>query len=1005
MGRTKVVGVGLSVVICVLLLPARTSAQATTTSGIAGVARDASGGILPGVTVEAASPALIEKVRTVVTDGDGRYNITDLRPGTYVVTFTLPGFSTFVRDGIVLSAGFTATINADMRVGAVEETITVTGESPLVDTQSARRQTVISSELLNVLPSSVKNLNNLVTLTPGFRGNEGFDITGGYTGQVGGTYHGKGGTKVNFDGMSIQHSLGNQGYNQNQETVQETVLSTSGITAETNADGVQINLVPKEGGNIFSGSVHGLYSGEGLQSNNLNDALRAAGLLSVTSVNWVFDAGASLGGPIMEDRLWFFGSYRQWGNERGAAGKFYNATQGTTFYTPDYSRPAYGHEWMESKAVRVTWMVTPRNKINGFADHQRDCHCPANTGSGSVNAPEAFFSYQLSPAGLYQLTWNSPVTSRLLFEAGVGVVHGSWPQYTQPEVRPGDISMLEETTGVRFNSTAFNRFIQHVPRFSQRGSMSYVTGSHSFKAGFQLEESKSDVGTEVTGNVNYNVRNGVPVGITQWATPYIAYERNKDFGFFVQDQWTVRRLTLNYGMRLEYFHGYIPEQHVPATPNGWVPERNFAAVKNVPKWWDANPRVGVAYDLFGDGRTAIKAALGRFVDKTSVTVTQAINPITASINMVNRSWNDANGNLIPDCDLANRAANGECGAMANQSFGGTRVTTNYADDMIKGWGARGYNWDVTTELQHQLTNAVSVSAGYYRNWYGNRTVTDNTLVGPSDFDTFCVTAPMDSRLPSGGGYQVCGLADVKPAKFGQVNSVVTQASNFGQQAFVNDFFNVTVNTRLGSGIVFGGGVDTGRTVNDQCFDVDSPGAVATALVPTALVTAQIGAGVFATPNPHTTTTINGQRTCRTVLPFRGQTQVKAFGSYPLPYDFVVSAIFQNIAGPQVTAEYSAPTAQIAPSLGRDLAGGVRTTVVPLVVPGTMFGDRMTRLDLRVGKRVRLNERVTLQGNLNVFNVFNGAAVHVLNTTYGSNWQVPSRTQDGRMVQFSGTLTY
>jgi len=185
MPRASVVGVILSVITCVLLLPRAASAQATTASGIAGVVRDVSGGVLPGATVEAASPVLIEKVRTVVTDGDGRYNITDLRPGTYVVTFTLAGFSVFVREGIVLSAGFTATVNADMRLGTLEETIRVTGDSPLVDTQTARRQTVISSDLLNVLPSSVKNLNNLVTLTPGFKGNEGFDITGGYTGQVG----------------------------------------------------------------------------------------------------------------------------------------------------------------------------------------------------------------------------------------------------------------------------------------------------------------------------------------------------------------------------------------------------------------------------------------------------------------------------------------------------------------------------------------------------------------------------------------------------------------------------------------------------------------------------------------------------------------------------------------------------------------------------------------------------------------------------------------------------
>src|SRR3989441_1099678 len=266
MVRASVVGFGLSVIVCALLLPRAASAQQATASGIAGLVRDTSGAVLPGVTVEAASPALIEKVRTVVTDSEGRYNIVDLRPGTYVVTFTLTGFSTLKREGIELSAGFTAPVNVELKVGALEETVTVTGASPLVDTRNARKQTVVSSDLLNVLPSSVKNLNNLVTLTPGFRGNEGFDITGGYTGQVGGSYHGKSGQIVTFDGMGIQHSQGNQGYNQNQETVQETVLSTSGISADTNADSVLINLVPKEGGNSFRGGATGLYSGQSLQS-------------------------------------------------------------------------------------------------------------------------------------------------------------------------------------------------------------------------------------------------------------------------------------------------------------------------------------------------------------------------------------------------------------------------------------------------------------------------------------------------------------------------------------------------------------------------------------------------------------------------------------------------------------------------------------------------------------------------------------------------------------------
>ncbi len=492
MVRATVVGVALAM--CTLLVPRAALAQQAAASGIAGVVKDASGAVLPGVTVEAASPALIEKVRTVVTDGEGRFNIVDLRPGAYTVTFSITGFTSFRRDGIELTSGFTATLNVDMKVGALTETVTVSGEAPLVDTRNARKQTIVSSDLLNALPSSVKNLNNLVALTPGFRGNEGFDVTGAYTGQIGGTYHGKGGTNVQFDGMGIQHASGNQGYNANAETVQELAMTTSGISADSNADGAIVNMIPREGGNTFKGGATGLYSNKSLMSDNLSDELIARGLKSVNALNYIYDAGFTLGGPIKKDRLWFFVSFREWGNERQAANKFYNATQHTPFYTPDLTRPAFAKEWYESKAVRLTWRASEKNKFNVFADPQRDCHCPALTASGSLNAPEAFFSYHLKPAGLYQVTWSAPVTNKLLLEAGIGRADGSWPIYRQPEVTPDDISITEQSTGMRYNSgtPTFGPLYytqQLVPRFSERFSASYITGGHTFKAGMQLEQS------------------------------------------------------------------------------------------------------------------------------------------------------------------------------------------------------------------------------------------------------------------------------------------------------------------------------------------------------------------------------------------------------------------------------------------------------------------------------------------------------------------------------------
>ena len=216
-------------------------------------------------------------------------------------------------------------------------------------------------------------------------------------------------------------------------------------------------------------------------SDNLSDELIARGLKSVNRLNYIYDAGFTLGGPIMKDRLWFYGSFREWGNKRQAANKFYNATQHTPFYTPDLSRPAFAKEWYESKAIRLTWRATEKNKFNFFADPQRDCHCPALTASGSVNAPEAFFSYNLKPAGLYQITWSSPLTNKLLLEAGAGRADGSWPIYRQPEVTRDDVSIVEQSTGMRYNSgtPTFGPLYyttQLVPRFSQRFSASYVTG-------------------------------------------------------------------------------------------------------------------------------------------------------------------------------------------------------------------------------------------------------------------------------------------------------------------------------------------------------------------------------------------------------------------------------------------------------------------------------------------------------------------------------------------------
>ncbi len=998
------------------------AAFAQEASGIAGVARDPSGAVLPGVTVEAASPALIEKVRTATTDGEGRYNIIDLRPGVYTVTFTLPGFSTVRREGVELPTGFTATINADLRVGSLEETITVSGAAPLVDTTNVRKQIVVNRELLDTLPTSTKHVNTLVTLTPGFTGVT--DVGGRYFAEPG-SYHGKRGTKVYFDGMGIENSAGNSSYQVNAAVVEEMVLQTSGISAEVNADGPVMNVVPKEGGNTYKGIANGLFTNQHLESENLTDKLRARGLQNSNKTVKIFDEAVSLGGPIKKDKLWFFGAIRTWGMARQFAGVYWNKTQNELLtppgaerevvrLTPWVDRPldrlSSRWEWYDTYLGRLTWQAAPRHKFNFISDNQTACNCGAVS---SATLQEAGGGYRFEPNRFMQGTYSSPLTSRLLLEAGVGASISQWNAFWQPGVQAQTVSITDVGLGRNYGASATYRgHPDYTNRYMQRAAMTYVTGSHTFKTGFQREHLVTDNFFISNGNVQYTFRNGVPISLLQRTTPYLELDRTDDLGIYAQDQWRFNRFTFNYGLRFDYVNGYVPAQETPGTPdekffdrfpgvpllNPWVGERKFGAVNGIPSWKDLNPRVGVSYDLFGNGRTALKTSLGRYVAKTNVDVAVLLNPITTSVNTATRSWTDANQNYVPDCDLGSLSANGECGAMSNQNFGKSDPNAvRWSDEVREGWGVRDYNWEFGSEVQHELTRGLSVNGGYYfntggyfRNTDSAQRVTNNLAVGPEDFDSFCVTAPTDPRLPDGGGYPICGLSNVKPAKFGQGQTLVESVSNFGQDKLRNHFFGVGLTARLARGIRVSGGFDAGRSMEDQCFVVDAPGMVT------------YTAGTFV---PQTSTTIDGQQTCRTVTPIKGLAMLKMNGSVPLPKGFTVSGIYQDQAGPPVAAVYAATNAEVVPSLGRNLAGGARTVNVPLVVPNTLFEGRIRRLDVRLTKHFQLTSRIHLQANLDAYNALNSGAIQNINTTYGASWLRPTQILDPRILQFSGQLTF
>lgn len=1010
---------GFVLVWCALFLPALVRAQSET-GNIAGVVRDTTGAVMPGVTVEAASPALIEKVRVVVTDNQGLYRIVDLRPGRYTVTFTLPGFSAFKREGLDLSTGFTANVNAELKVGSLEETVTVTGESPVVDVQNVEQQTTLSRDVLDAIPTS-RRPAQFITLIVGADGGANastlHDVGGVGSDRAFFGVHGQRADDMtyNFGGMDSRVFSGG-GFQYNAHTFEEVVVETAAGSAEATTGGVQINIIPKDGGNIFSGSVSTEITGPKLQSDNINDNLRARGLSTAGAVRRYYDVGGGFGGPIKQNKLWFFSAVRYEDRSLYQAGNYYNKRQGTVFYEPDLSRPAYNRDFSKDASIRLTWQAAAKHKIVGmFTDHPA-CQCTFALMEqvSPIFAPEAVAEHRYNPQYLTTAHYTSPLNNRLLIEADFSKSRYNREQRRIPGVGYDAISVTDTGLNLRYGSrsTLYQRLNDE--REHERFSVSYITGTHNFKAGVDLNQfsqglKQYDDPFLVNKAISYTFRNQLPVSVSIYTGPYGPYQKGFENGVYVQDQWTTKRVTLNLGLRYGLYDMVIPEMHLPAGP--YVPARDFPEVKHSPRWENLSPRVGAAYDLFGTGKTALKVALGRYPQRnTGVAVNL---PVSNQPTSTTIAWNDTfygvgdprTGNFVPDCDLRNPAVNGECGAWGDRTFGQVREgNTRFADDAIGGFNRENYNWQGNVSLQQQLRANMGLTVGYFRTWYGAFQALDNTLVTPADYDPFCITAPVDSRLPgSVSGKQFCGIYDINPAKFGQVNNLRTQSSHYGKMSEVFDGVDVTVGARFGQGGQIQGGLATGRTVTDNCgLVIDSPSTV-TAGSPAgaalALPVADLRPGF-----------------CDVSRPWSSSTQVKFSVVYPLPWGFQASSIYQNIPGVPIRASYVATNAEIRPSLGRNLAACPsqtaatcnQTVTVDLIPPFSLYGDRIQQVDLRFTRNFPLGRSQKLQGNFDIYNLLNASTVQNEQAVYSNTnnqWRNAIQIMGGRLLKFSAQLTF
>ena len=955
---------------------APSSALAQGSSGIAGAVRDPSGAVLPGVTVEASSPALIEKVRSAVTDGEGQYRIVGLPPGVYAVTFSLPSFSTFKREGVELAASFTATVNADLRIGALEETVTVSGQSPVVDVQNTTTRKQITREALDTVPTN-KTLEAFAALTPGITmGSGNAQDVGGSKGE---TYvqlqvHGSrvGDAKTLLDGFETNEWSGRV-FVPNPAGAQEVSIDLGNGAAEAPANGVYVNFVLRDGGNTAHGTFFGSYTNSQLQSvQRLPDDLRARGLSQsdLGRVLYIWDANGSIGGPVQRDRLWFHHSMRSWGSANAVVGGYYNSVPTSWFYEPDLSRPAHDdfRNWITSE--RLTLQGSPRNKFNINYDQEYRCDCHRTV--SSTLAPEAAAVRTYHPKVL-GITWDFPATSRLLFSAGTTVNSMNYRPDSQPETPLDTIGVVEASTGVRYRAVGpdttgsggygdKNNFIQN-----SRFSMSYVTGTHNIKVGLQMRNGVKKFGEEGAA-IDYQFRNQRPTQVTIYAYPLLFHESMRALmGLYAQDQWTMKRLTLNGGVRFDYENAYLPAQHLDAGP--YIGVRDFADVTCVPCWKDFSPRISAAYDLFGTGKTAVKVSVGRYTTEERLDTAHANNPLLLSNSSSTRAWSDTNGDFIPQ--------ESELGPLGNANFGKTVINTRYSDDVLL--RNRPANWSSSVSFQHELRPGTAAGIAYFRTAWQKFTVTDSLSVTPADYTPYCVTLPADPRLPGGGGNQVCGFYDINLDKFGQdtVNQAVVPDSSFGRQTDIYEGIDLTVNSRLPHGAFVQGGMNTGRQSTDSCYVNGRPDL---------------------TPSGAATTSQRSDAFCAVTPPFF-RPQLKVSGSYHLPWDLQVSGVVQSLPGIPITASYVATNADVRPTLGRALSGNRTTvTLTNVIPPQTLFEERLLQVDLRFIRNFKVS-RARLQVMFDAYNVFNNAAVLSSNTRYGTSWLRPTSILDARLIKF------
>jgi hypothetical protein len=921
---------GATLLIC-LASAGTVLAQSVSSGTIHGTVRDQSGGVLPGVTATLSSPALQVPQIVQVTDAEGQYRFVDLPAGAYLLKFELTGFSTMIREDLRLTIGFTARVDENMKVGAMEESVTVSGQSPIVDITSTSASVAFTKEILESVPRG-RDLQNVLAMAPGVT-QETMDVGGSTLAQRQDTasYGMASQPKLQYEGMNIA-----MGADQNtpiyfiDNSLEEVQVRTSGNDAEVSTPGVSMVAIMKSGSNTFHGAYRGSYQPGSLQANNLNAGLRAQGVGTPPQLKTFYDFAGDLGGRIIRDKLWFYGGYAKQTKSEGTLGFAADPGPDGRYLTGDEPQ-AYFESTLYQYSLKTSYQMSKNNRLV-YAWQKGDKAQPQNGGS-RTRPLEATRDY-VNPTSIQKAEWQSTVTSRLLLNA-MGGYAGYMTDYDAARsfARPDAPSRQDLETGLFTGSHVQNQNKTR-DRYQAEASASFFpeqrfAGQHDFKTGVSIYWDRTSDGWRNNLAGNYVLItdriggvSGTPFRIRAYNTPVRPRDNEDIYAWYFKDSWrATEKLTLNLGVRWEYQHSYLPDQDFAGA-------RDFATVfpakhvdyLDVQTFNRLAPRLGVAYDM--GGKSVIKATWGLYNYILGDTYGDVF-AATATANAL-FLWHDLNNDRLWTPNETNLALN------SNPDFVTITAASNYElSPELK----QPNTWETTVSFERELAPSLG-----FRVMYINRIVDGSleTVNAKRPYGAYSV--PITRRDPGPDG--VLNNSD----DGGRV-TLYDYAASYAGAAFVSNKRVNAYNTDRFDTVEF----SLTKRATDRWMGQVSYFAVKNR---------RWLEGVYQSPN-------NEFFPLDDTWSWAGNVS----GTYRLPYDVSVSGFLQSQAGVkgQRTNIFRTADPDGGPSITRN-----GNTTIRLEPYGTQSLSAFNILNFRANKDFRLSQGRRISLDFDIFNLLNSA---------------------------------